>query len=87
MPEKHKDKFYLFHNVAGHTTATCFDLKDAIEYLIHREKLEGYRKEANPRNRNPPDREIQGEIQTIAGGPYPEGRSQRAMKNYAREVR
>ena len=34
VPEKHKDKFCLFHNAAGHTTATCFDLKDEIEYLI-----------------------------------------------------
>ena len=28
--EKHKDKFCLYHNAAGHTTATCFDLMDEI---------------------------------------------------------
>ena len=75
MPEKHKDKFCVFHNAAGYTTATCFDLKDEIEYLICRGKLEGYHKEANPKNRNPPNQEIEGEIRTIAGGPYPGGRS------------
>ena len=75
MPEKHKDKFCLFHNAAGHTTATCFDLKDEIEYLIRRGKLKGYRKETNPNNRNQQNREIDGEIRTIAGGPYPGGRS------------
>ena len=87
MPEKHKDKFCLFHNAAGHTTATCFDLKDEIEYLICRGKLEGYPKEANPRNRNPPKREIEGEIQMIGGGPYLGGRSQRSMKYYTPDVR
>ena len=86
MSEKHKDKFCLYHNAAGHTTAICFDLKDEIEYLIRRGKLTGYRKEANPRERNPPNREIEGAIKTIAGGPYPGGRSQRSMKDYAREV-
>ena len=68
-------------------TATCFDLKDEIEYLIRRGKLSGYRKEANPRERNLPNRAIEGEIQTIAGDSYPRGRSQRSMKDYAREVR
>ena len=45
--EKHKDKFSLFHNTAKHTTATCFDLKDEVEYLIRRGKLTGYHKDAN----------------------------------------
>ena len=73
VPEKHKDKFCFYHNVAGNTTATCLDLKDEIEYLIHRGKLSGYRKEANPRERNLPNLEIEGEIRTITGGPYPGG--------------
>ena len=68
--EKHKDKFCLFHNVVGHTTATCFDLKDEIEYLIRRGKLTGYRKEADRGARNPPNREIEGKICTISGGLY-----------------
>ena len=87
VPEKHKDKFCLYHNAAGHTTATCLDLKDEIEYLIRRGKLSGYRKEANPRERNLPNQEIEGEIRTITGCPYPRGRSQRSMKDYARKVR
>ena len=68
--EKHKDKFCLYHNAAGHTTATCFDLKDEIGYLIQRGKLAGYRKDADRGARNPPNREIKGEIRTIARGPY-----------------
>ena len=87
IPEKHKDKFCLFHNANGHTTATCFDLKDEIEYLIRRGKLARYRKDADRAVGNPPNREIEGEIRTIIGGPYPEGHSQRSMKSYAQEVR
>ena len=34
-----------------------------------------------------PNREIEDEIHTIAGGPYARGQSQRSMKNYARKVR
>ena len=56
VPEKHKDKFCLFHNVAGHITATCFDLKDEIEYLLRRGKLTGYRKDADRGARNQPNR-------------------------------
>ena len=26
--EKHKEKFCLYHNAAGHRIAICFDLKD-----------------------------------------------------------
>ena len=87
VSEKYKDKFCLYNNATGHTTATCFDLKDEIECLICQGKLAGCRKEANPRERYPPNREIEGEIRTIARGPYPGGRSQRSMKDYVREVR
>ena len=73
VSEKHKDKFCLFHNANGHTTATCFDLKNEIEYLIRREKLAGYHKDVDRGARNPPNREIKGEIHTIAGDPYPGG--------------
>lgn len=34
--EKHKDKFCLFHNAHSHMTATSFDLKDEIVFLIRR---------------------------------------------------
>ena len=68
IPEKHKDKFCLFHNANNHMTATCFDLKDEIEYLICRGKLAGYRKDADRRARNPSNREIEGEIYMIVGG-------------------
>ena len=68
VPEKHKDKLCLFHNSPGHTTVTCFDLKDEIEYLIRRGKLAGYRNDADRRARISPNREIEGEIHMIVGG-------------------
>ena len=87
VSEKYKDKFCLFHNAGGYTTATCFNLKDEIEYLIRRGKLTGYRKYADRGARNLPNQKIEGEISTISRGPYHGGESQRAMKEYAREVR
>ena len=68
VPEKHKDKFYLFHNANGHTTATCFNLKDEIEFLIRRGKLAGYCKDVDREAMDSPNREIVGEIHMIAGG-------------------
>ena len=87
MLEKHKDKFCLYHNVAGHTTSTCFDLKDEIKYLIRGGKCTRYRKDTNRGARNLPNREIEGKIHMIVGGPYLGGHSQRSMKDDAREVR
>ena len=55
-------KFYLFHNANGHTTATCFDLKDEIEYLIRRGKVAGYRKDTDRGAMISPNRRIEGEI-------------------------
>ena len=75
IPEKHKDKFCLFRNTNDHTTATCFNLKDEIEYLISRAKLAGYRMDKDCRTRNSSNREIEGEIHMIVGGPYPRGQS------------
>ena len=44
---KHKDKFCLFYNAHGHTTATYFDLKNKIGYFNYHEKLQEYHKEQN----------------------------------------
>ena len=68
VPEKYKDKFCLFYNAHGHTTATWFDLKNEIEFLIHRGKLAGYRKDADRGVRNLLVREIEDEIHMIAKG-------------------
>ena len=68
-------------------TATCFDIKDEIEFLIRKGKLAGYRTNADHGARNSLNREAEGEIHTIAGGPYLGGQFQRSMKSYAREVR
>ena len=68
VPEKHKDKFCLLHNAPGHTTATCFDLKDEIEYLIRLGKLASYRKDVDREAIDSPNREIVGKIHMIAGG-------------------
>ena len=77
----------MFYNASGHTTATCFDLKDEIEFFIRRGKLTSYHKDVDCGTRNSSNREIEGEIQTITGGPYIRGQCQRSMKSYAREVR
>ena len=58
----------MFHNALGHTTATFFDLKDEIEFLIRRRKLAGYRKDADREAMGSPNREIVGEIHMIAEG-------------------
>ena len=58
LMEKHNDKFCLFHNSPGHTTATCFDLKDEIEHLICRGKLAGYRKDVDRKAMDSSNREI-----------------------------
>ena len=71
ISEKHKEKFCLFHNAHGHMTATCFDLKDKIEFLIRRGKLATYRKDADRGARNSSIREIKDKIHMIVEGPYP----------------
>ena len=45
--EKYKDKFCLYHNMFRHTTATCFVLKDEIEYLIRSGKLTRFHNDAD----------------------------------------
>ena len=68
VPKKHKDKFCLFHNASGHTTATCFDLKDVIEFLIREGKLASYCKDVDREAMDSPNRAIVGDIHMIAGG-------------------
>ena len=57
----------MFHNALGHTTATFFDLKDEIEFLIRKGKLAGYRKDVDYEAMDSPNREIVGEIHVITG--------------------
>ena len=66
--ERKKDKFCLFHNAPSHTTATCFDLKDEIEFFIRKGKLAGYRKDVDHEAMDSPNSEIMGEFHMIAGG-------------------
>jgi len=39
---RNKDKFYAYHNKAGHNTFECWVLKDEIEELIRRGHLRDY---------------------------------------------
>ena len=84
--ERNKEKFCLYHNTHGHTTSTCYDLKDEIENLIRQGHLRKYRKDSE----GGPDAQthrIEGEIHVIAGGPSLGGESRRSQKEYEREVR
>ena len=57
----------MFHNANGNTIATCFDLKYEIEFLIRRGKLTGYRKDADRKAIDSPNKEIMDEIHVITG--------------------
>ncbi|KAL5766190.1 hypothetical protein ACOSP7_016807 [Xanthoceras sorbifolium] len=48
MWARNPNKFYAYHNKAGHNTVDCFELKDAIEDLIRRGRLRDY--VVRPRN-------------------------------------
>ena len=58
----------MFHNAPGYKPATCFDLKDEIEFLICKGKLAGYCKDVDREAMDSPNREIVDEIHMIAGG-------------------
>ncbi|KAL5756735.1 hypothetical protein ACOSP7_021168 [Xanthoceras sorbifolium] len=42
MRARNPNKFCAYHNEAGHNTADCFELKDAIEDQIRRGHLRDY---------------------------------------------
>lgn len=41
--KRNQNKYCRFHGESGHTTVECFDLKDEIERLISKRRLNEYR--------------------------------------------
>ncbi|KAL5753188.1 hypothetical protein ACOSQ2_023695 [Xanthoceras sorbifolium] len=42
MRARNPNKLCAYHNEAGHNTADCFELKDAIKDMIRRGRLRDY---------------------------------------------
>ena len=81
---RNKNKYCRFHKDHGHYTEDCQDLKEQIEELIQKGKLQKYVKKGEYSNFNKsqceftsksddhprqPPQDVIGEIKTIAGGP------------------
>ncbi|KAK1397109.1 hypothetical protein POM88_006972 [Heracleum sosnowskyi] len=98
-PEKRdKNKYCRYHKDSGHDTDDCRQLKDEIEFLIRKGKLNKFTKDED---RNPPRRDYdrrdgdrdQGRnpptrgpvINMISGGPTAAGATRNSRKAYARE--
>nr|XP_023873994.1 uncharacterized protein LOC111986560 [Quercus suber] len=96
-----KRKYCRFHKDHGHYNKDCRDLKEQIEDLIQKGKLQKYvkREEASRygkkeqqgdfrRNEGQPPhpQNARGEIKTIAGGPSIGGSSRSLRKSYQRQV-
>ena len=95
-PEKRNKSLYCrFHKDTGHNTDDCRQLKDEIEYLIRKGKLNKYTKgddkvyDNQRRDYDDGDRKTQPRgpvINMIFGGPTAAGTSKNSRKAYAREV-
>ena len=91
-------KYYRFHKDHGHYTDKCCDLKEQIEELIQREKLQKViKRDHQPRSRadykthddakddeRDLPKQVVGEIRTIAGGPISKGSYESLKKMYYR---
>nr|XP_023927981.1 uncharacterized protein LOC112039343 [Quercus suber] len=91
-------KYFRFHKDHGHYTDECHDLKEQIEELIQRGKLQKFvKRDHQPRlraedknhdnakdDRRDHPKQVVGEIQTIAGGPVLEGSYKSLKKTYYR---
>ncbi|XP_050242210.1 uncharacterized protein LOC126691192 [Quercus robur] len=89
-----RDKYCRFHRDHGHDTANCYDLKQQIEALIKKGKLQRFvsRERTNtpeeqaPRRENDCPRPPTGDIRMIVGGTTAVGSSKKARKTYLRMV-
>ncbi|XP_052203954.1 uncharacterized protein LOC127809230 [Diospyros lotus] len=93
---RNREKFCAYHNEVGHDTSECYALKDAIEELIRRGRLQDYvvrpanqpPQQAN-QQRPPPENERAPAVRTIYtihGGPHIAGTSNRSHERYVREA-
>ncbi|KAL8134681.1 hypothetical protein AgCh_009636 [Apium graveolens] len=87
-----KSKYCRFHKDVGHDTDECRKLKDEIEFLIQKGRLNKYTGEGGDRNNNgrknfeDRSRPRGPVINTIFGGPTAAGLSKNSRKAYTREV-
>ena len=97
-----KRKYCRFHKDHGHYTEDCRDLKEQIEELIRRGKLQQYMKKGDSAkygqkgqhggfqrdegHSQPPPQTALGEIKTITGGPTIGGSFRSLKKLYQRQV-
>jgi hypothetical protein len=102
LEKRNKNQFCRFHKEVGHDTDDCRQLKDEIEFLIRRGKLDKFTKDGNRGNQqgnyerkdydrrdNDQDRTPKPRgpvINMIFGGPTAAGSSRNSRKAYAREV-
>ena len=93
--KRSRNKYCHFHRDHGHDTTDCYDLKQQIEALIRKGKLQKFvskertdtniRKQA-PRRDNKHPRPLIGEIRMIVGGTVTTSSSRKARKSYLRMV-
>ena len=97
-----KRKYCRFHKDHGHYTEDCRDLKEQIEELIRKGKLQQYVKKGDPTRYRPKGQQggfrrdedqtqhrpqtALGEIKTITGGPVAGGSFRSLKKSYQRQV-
>ncbi|KAK1403967.1 hypothetical protein POM88_003572 [Heracleum sosnowskyi] len=102
MSKRNQNQFCRFHKEVGHDTDDCRQLKDEIEFLIRRGKLNKFTKDGNQGSqrgnykRKDYDRRDNDQyrnpkprgpvINMIFGGPTDAGSSRNSRKAYARKV-
>ncbi|XP_075665774.1 uncharacterized protein LOC142635517 [Castanea sativa] len=89
-----RGKYCRFHQDHGHDTVDCYDLKQQIEALIRRGRLQRFvnKERADPPQNQAPQRDNDrprqpiGDIRMIVGGTMTVGSSKKARKTYLRTV-
>lgn len=79
ITKRDRTKYCAFHRDIGHNIVDSFNLKEAIEALIKKGKLQKYRVDnADQNERNNKPEKSYNEISIIVGGPDIGGNSHRA---------
>ncbi|XP_075657323.1 uncharacterized protein LOC142627360 [Castanea sativa] len=92
--KRSRDKYCRFHQDHGHDTVDCYDLKQQIEALIRRGRLQRFVNKERvdppqnqaPRRDNDRPKQPIGDIRMIVGGTMTAGSSKKARKTYLRMV-